>query len=123
MLKQLSLILCILAVACNSYAGVFPTGNTPNTSVTATVTGKVPYSGAVSDLNLGTHVITAGTAVIGATAFASLGTPANGTFKYCNDCTVSTPSTCTLALLASCTCAGSGSGALAKRLNGSWYCN
>jgi hypothetical protein len=62
MFKQLSLILCALAVTCNSYAGVFPTGNTPNTSVTATVTGKVPYSGAVS-------------------------------------------------------------GALAKRLNGSWYCN
>lgn len=46
-----------------------------------------------------------------ATAFASLGTPANGTFVYCNDCTVANP------------CAGSGTGALAKRLNGAWVCN
>jgi hypothetical protein len=48
---------------------------------------------------------------ITATAFASLGTPANGTLKYCNDCTVANP------------CAGSGTGALAKRLNGVWVCN
>lgn len=48
---------------------------------------------------------------ITATAFASLGTPANGTFKYCNDCTIANP------------CAGSGTGALAKRLAGVWVCN
>jgi hypothetical protein len=46
-----------------------------------------------------------------ATLFASLGTPANGTFLYCSDCTVAS------------TCAGSGTGALAKRLNGAWVCN
>ena len=45
------------------------------------------------------------------TAFASLGTPINGTFYYCNDCTVANP------------CAGGGTGALAKRLNGVWVCN
>jgi hypothetical protein len=45
------------------------------------------------------------------TAFANLGTPVNGTFYYCNDCTVANP------------CAGGGTGALAKRLNGVWVCN
>lgn len=43
--------------------------------------------------------------------FASLGTPGDGTFFYCSDCTVANP------------CAGGGTGALAKRLNGSWRCN
>ena len=44
-------------------------------------------------------------------AFAALGTPGNGTVVYCSDCTVASP------------CAGSGTGALAKRLNGAWICN
>lgn len=48
---------------------------------------------------------------ITATAFAGLGTPADGTFVYCSDCTIASP------------CAGSGTGALAKRLNGAWVCN
>jgi hypothetical protein len=46
-----------------------------------------------------------------AIAFASLGTPANGNFVYCNDCTVANP------------CNSGGTGALAKRLNGVWVCN
>lgn len=46
-----------------------------------------------------------------AVAFAALGTPGNGTVEYCNDCTVVA------------TCAGSGTGAIAKRLNGAWVCN
>jgi hypothetical protein len=45
------------------------------------------------------------------TPFANLSTPINGTFYYCNDCTVANP------------CAGGGTGALAKRLNGVWVCN
>lgn len=44
-------------------------------------------------------------------AQAALGTPANGTFIYCTDCTIANP------------CAGGGTGALAKRLNGAWVCN
>lgn len=44
-------------------------------------------------------------------AFADLGTPADGFIVYCNDCTIASP------------CAGSGTGALAKRLNGIWVCN
>lgn len=46
-----------------------------------------------------------------AVAFASLGTPANGQITYCPDCTIANP------------CAGSGTGAIAKRLNGVWVCN
>lgn len=48
---------------------------------------------------------------IGSDVFANLGTPANGVFVYCSDCTVANP------------CAGAGTGALAKRLNGVWVCN
>jgi len=43
--------------------------------------------------------------------FANLGTPTDGTIAYCSDCTKATP------------CAGSGNGALAKRLNGAWDCD
>ena len=42
---------------------------------------------------------------------ANLGTPANGTIIYCSDCTIANP------------CAGGGTGAFAKRLNGAWVCN
>lgn len=45
------------------------------------------------------------------TLFAALGTPTNGTLRFCSDCTIANP------------CAGSGTGALAKRLNGVWVCN
>lgn len=41
----------------------------------------------------------------------NLGTPADGHFCYCSDCTIANP------------CAGSGTGAFAKRLNGAWVCN
>lgn len=49
--------------------------------------------------------------VLAPLAFADLGTPSNGTFAYCSDC------------LAQASCAGSGTGAFAKRLNGAWVCN
>lgn len=45
------------------------------------------------------------------TVFANLGTPVNGTAVYCSDCTIANP------------CAGGGTGAVAKRLNGVWVCN
>lgn len=50
-------------------------------------------------------------AILTSTAFASLGTPTNGTLIFCNNCTVANP------------CASGGTGALAKRLNGAWVCN
>lgn len=43
--------------------------------------------------------------------FAALGTPANGNHVFCSDCTIANP------------CAGAGTGAFAKRLNGVWVCN
>ena len=45
------------------------------------------------------------------TTFSNLGTPVNGTVYYCPDCTIAS------------TCAGSGTGAVAKRLNSTWVCN
>lgn len=43
--------------------------------------------------------------------FANLVAPANGTVQYCSDCTITA------------VCAGAGTGAFAKRLNGVWVCN
>lgn len=43
--------------------------------------------------------------------FANLGAATNGSVIYCSDCTKATP------------CAGSGTGAIAKRINGSWDCD
>lgn len=43
--------------------------------------------------------------------FSALGTPSNGSTYYCSDCTIANP------------CAGAGTGALAKRLNGVWVCD
>lgn len=43
-------------------------------------------------------------------AFASLGTPGNGALVYCSDCTAANP------------CAGSGTGAVARRENSAWNC-
>ena len=46
-----------------------------------------------------------------AVTFASLGANANGDMAYCSDCTFANP------------CAGAGTGAFAKRLNGAWRCD
>lgn len=51
------------------------------------------------------------TLTLQSTAFANLGSPSNGTVKYCADCTFANP------------CAGSGTGSIAKRLNGAWRCD
>lgn len=48
---------------------------------------------------------------IGTRTFANLGTPANGTMYYCSNCQQAS------------TCSSGGSGAFAKRINGSWSCN
>lgn len=52
-----------------------------------------------------------GNLVLRSVAFASLGTPSNGTALYCSDCTKATP------------CASGGTGAFAKRINGAWDCD
>lgn len=59
----------------------------------------------------GTYYNATGTILQSSSVFASLGTPSNGTFLYCSDCTIANP------------CAGAGTGAFAKRLNGAWVCN
>lgn len=48
-------------------------------------------------------------------AFAALGSLTNGTQKYCTDCTVTSG--------IDNTCAASGSGAMAERINGAWKCS
>lgn len=52
-----------------------------------------------------------GSLVLSGITFANLGTPENGRMAYCSDCKIANP------------CAGGGTGALAKRLNGVWVCN
>lgn len=47
-------------------------------------------------------------------AFAALGSLTNGTYKYCSDCTVTSG--------VNNTCAASGTGAWAERINGAWKC-
>lgn len=60
----------------------------------------------------GTHAVLRGNLMaLNGVAQANLGTPANGTIRFCNDCTIANP------------CAGGGTGAMAKRLNGVWVCN
>lgn len=74
---------------------------------------SINSSGAVSvNGSFGASTIQATTTIRSTgVAFASLGTPSNGTLVYCTDCTKATP------------CASGGSGALAVRLNGAWDCN
>jgi hypothetical protein len=57
------------------------------------------------------RIDSAGNILFAAKTQANLGTPTNGSVVYCSDCTIANP------------CAGGGTGALAKRLNGAWVCN
>src|ERR1700719_3295564 len=77
----------------------------PGTNTGALVIGP---GGSLTTSGAGTIVATNG---INSSVFAGLGTPANGTVLSCSDCTLANP------------CAGSGTGAIAERLNGVWVCN
>lgn len=57
------------------------------------------------------RIDSAGNVLYTAKTQANLGTPSNGAMVYCSDCTIANP------------CAGGGTGAFAKRLNGAWVCN
>jgi len=57
-----------------------------------------------------------GEVLLGSTAFASLGTPANGTITFCNDCDAPT------LVDSTCTSAGAKTGSFAVRANGAWKC-
>jgi hypothetical protein len=65
----------------------------------------------ISDSSNGSNTFVLGGTTAPTSTFANLGTPTNGVFRYCPDCTIANP------------CAGGGTGALAKRLNGVWVCN
>jgi hypothetical protein len=56
-------------------------------------------------------------------SFSQLGKQADGSFTYCADCKVATPSSCSTANPSACVCSGGGTGAFAKRTNGAWLCN
>jgi hypothetical protein len=75
------------------------------TTTTQTLTNKTLTSPTINTPTFGGNLTSTGV------AFAALGTPSNGVFIFCSDCTKATP------------CAGSGNGALAKRLNGAWDCD
>jgi hypothetical protein len=90
----------------------------PNTSVSfgASATQNfVRYLGTaapiISDSSNGSNTFAVGAETMPTSTFANLGTPVNGVFRYCPDCRIANP------------CAGRGTGALAKRLNGVWVCN
>lgn len=53
-----------------------------------------------------------GGVMVGGGTLAGLGTPADGTLKYCSDCLVN-----------SAPCTGSSTGAIAKRIAGAWRCD
>jgi hypothetical protein len=55
--------------------------------------------------------------------FSQLGGQNQGSFTFCKDCTVTNTSSCSTANPSACVCAGSGSGAFAKRVNNQWFCN
>lgn len=78
--------------------------DTANTVVVSSSTG-------VTVLSAPTIQASVLSVLLAPTLFAALGTPTDGTLIYCSDCTIANP------------CAGSGTGALAKRLNGVWVCN
>jgi SO2946-like, C-terminal domain/Pectate lyase superfamily protein len=56
------------------------------------------------------NVTLSSSAKMGASPFANLGSPADGSLLYCSDCLQSNP------------CAAGGAGALASRVNGAWQC-
>lgn len=64
-----------------------------------------------ANAGVGNASLFAPTLILTSTTFANLGTPADGTFHFCPDCTIANP------------CASGGSGAFAKRLNSIWVCN
>lgn len=103
--------------AIDSFGNYTATGSLKTTGGAVQATSINP--GSSSNLNACTaaacNALVVGRSTVGlqitATAFASLPAAANGTMIYCNDCTIANP------------CAGAGSGAIAKRLNGVWVCN
>jgi hypothetical protein len=74
-------------------------------------TTETEVGAAVTNTTIRHANTTLNTLTLGTFTFSNLGAPANGTMRYCSDCTVANP------------CAGGGTGAIAKRLNGRWVCD
>jgi hypothetical protein len=90
------------AIEFRSYGGsIPPSGELDNFSVKQITGGNMSVADTIFSKGF----------LISTTVFASLGAPVNGTVRYCSDCTIASP------------CAGAGTGAIAKRLNGAWICN
>lgn len=91
---------------------LFGDGNNgqPNVRDNCTFTGGTPPT---ADQGTGSVTMGGSLNMTTGTTFANigLGSVANGTVQYCSDCTIANP------------CAGGGTGAIAKRLNGVWVCN
>ncbi len=85
--------------------------NTINNRTFSAAAGFARLNYSYSGLNRIQTVVDGGPVAYGGVTFANLGTPVNGTFTFCSDCTIANP------------CAGGGTGAFAKRLNGVWVCN
>lgn len=71
---------------------------------------KIIITTIAATLSLAAQTIDSGPRQLTVVPFASLGTPSDGTIVTCSDCAPVTP------------CAGSGSGAFAKRVGGVWQC-
>lgn len=82
----------------------------PNMRDNCTFTGGTPPG---ADQGTGSITMGGSLNMTTGTTFANIGagSVANGTVQYCSDCTIANP------------CAGAGTGAIAKRLNGVWVCN
>ena len=89
------------------------------TATTGTFSGAVggvtslTMTGGLTGATTGTFtgLLTGAGVQVGAVAFAALGTPADGTLRFCTDCDT------TIAI-----CQAGGAGGLAVRRSGNWYC-
>lgn len=91
--------------------GVVLIANSPSNAGTSWTGTASVYSTILANPGFQNSIRTDQALTPGNTAFASLPAPLNGMVVYCNDCTIANP------------CAGAGTGAIAKRLNGVWVCN
>jgi hypothetical protein len=113
-------------------AGVFSIIGTPPAGVLATPTSgqcSIGFTNVASVSHLQAQCFPSGGSLgplmtldvplLPSLAFASLGSPTNGTEYYCSDC----KNVIDNAATAGAACANTGSGAVSRRENGHWACN
>jgi hypothetical protein len=81
------------------------TTHVPNDVITSTVVSHYELRTPAVD------VTSQGPVTLAPSRFSDLGSPKNGTMFYCIDCVMQP------------TCTGNGTGAIAKRINNTWFCN